>query len=191
MRVGFTPTPAMRSSPGFGEDRGAHQERGGRGIAGHLDVERLDPAAGAELDPALALRHRVAERAQHPLGMVARSSAGFPQVHRYLADQAGQQQGALDLGARDRHRVPQRAQRAAPDRERQAVAAPLLEARAHFGERRGDAAHRAAAQRGIAGECRAEAVAGQQAEQEPRGRAGVAAIERPVGRAKPAAAPAP
>ena len=66
---------------------------------------------------------------------------------------------------------------AAPNRERQPVAAVLLESRTHPAEWHGDPSHRPATQRGIAGQRRAETMTREQTEQQARRRAGVAAVE--------------
>ena len=71
--------------PAFRQHSGAHQEGGGRWIARHLNVERLDATPRAELDPAVPLADGEAERPQHPLGVVTGSSVRLQQVHRELA----------------------------------------------------------------------------------------------------------
>jgi hypothetical protein len=73
------------------------------------------------------------------------------------------------------------------DRERQSVALHTAEARTHPGERDGDAAHRAAAERAVARERRREPVTGQHAEEQARRRARVAAIEHVAGPVQPPA----
>src|SRR5690606_3125233 len=104
---------------------------------------------------------------------------GLGDLDARAAGEAGQQQRALHLRARARVRVPDRLERAALDLDRQAVRlAELGEARAHAGERLGDAAHGAGAERVVAGEDGAERLTGQQAEQQAGRGAAVAAVQR-------------
>src|SRR5256714_12622700 len=53
----------------------------------------------------------------------------------HVPSEPGQEQRALDLRARDRRRVGKRAEPAAADRERQRVAALLLDSRSHGAQR--------------------------------------------------------
>ena len=110
VRVGLTPTPAMRSSPAFGQHRRADQERGRRGIAGDLQLERLEPAGRGEPDPAVGLVHPVAEGAEQPLACGRASGRAAPGARPRPAGEPGQQERALDLRARHRHLVRERGQ---------------------------------------------------------------------------------
>ena len=103
----------------------------------------------------------------------------------------GEQHRRLDLrrGHRqaiaDRHRLGR-----AGDRQRQAAAFARDEACADPAQRLDDAAHRPAAQRGVAGEEGGERMGGEQPHEEPRAGAGIAEIEHVVGLAQPADADA-
>ena len=174
MRSGLIPTPSI------GHLRARHdqcrdQREGGRGwVARHRDRRRGELGLALDRDPLAAvcagLDHDPgAEMAQHQLGMVARR---LRLDHRRLTRRVepGQQHRRFDLGRRDRqpvfdrHRIGR-----AGDRERQAPAfAGQKRARRNATERLDDAAHRAAPQRGVAGDeggepmgrqgCRARAV---------------------------------
>ena len=78
---------------------------------------------------------------------------------------AGEQETALDLRTRYRLLVPQRSQRAAPDREWKAVPARITEARAHLRQRNRHPPHRAAAEGTVARERGGETVSREHPEQ--------------------------
>ena len=167
--LGSTSAPARRSTSksamrerfrptSVDLDLRARQPRGGDGpegrrrhIAGHGASNARSGAPPVIADPAVAAGvDRGPERAERQLRMIP--------CRRRLADrgravglQAGQQHGALHLGARDRGRVVDGGERAAGDGERArgpasaAIRAPIAR------ERLDDAAHRAAAEGGVAG----------------------------------------
>jgi hypothetical protein len=147
------------------QHRGADQKGRRRHVAGNLDVERLDLAAGRKVDPAFLFDDPVSEGAQQPLGMVARASPRLVQCDLHLAGHTGQEDGALDLRAGDRHVVTDRVQAVPMDGKGQSIPVPFYETSPHRGERPGDAPHGAPAQRAIAGQCRREPMSREEAQQ--------------------------
>ena len=114
---------------------------------------------------------------QHPFRVIARR-AGL--VHDGLAhgEEAGEQDGRLDLRAGDRHGVIDPVQAPAPDRQRRQLAVLTAQhRRAHQAQRLGHAAHRPAAQRLAAGQHAGERLARQDARDEPDRRAGAGAVQ--------------
>ena len=96
---------------------------------------------------------------------------------RALGEQAGEENGALDLRAGNVGRVCNSVQRRPMDREWR-VAVDCLDPRAHPFERRDHAPHRTTRQRGIARHRRRERMAGEKARDQPHRRPGIAGIER-------------
>ena len=94
-----------------------------------------------------------------------------------IGEKAGKEDGRFQLGAGERQGVVNRVEAAAADVERGEVAAAGADARAHLRKRLDDAAHRAAAQGGVAGEGGIEGLAGEQAGEKTQSGAGVAGVE--------------
>jgi hypothetical protein len=182
VRVGFTPTPRIRSSPAPASSAsaagkaaeegspGTSSSSGGRGPAGRRE-------AGGRASGTRLRRHLHAESPQHALGVVA-GEERLGDGDRDPRAQAGQEDGALDLRAGLRRCVGDLAQRPAEHLDRQPVRlAQLAEGGAHLPERRGDAAHGPAAERGVPGERRGEGARGEQPHHQPRRGAAVAAVQ--------------
>jgi hypothetical protein len=112
---------------------------------------------------------------EQPLGVIARAIR-LANRDAHVAGEAGEQQSALDLGTRHGRRVGERAEPAAADRERECVAALFLDFCPHGAERLRDPPHGPAAQRGIPGQGRLEALTREDAEHQPGRRAGIAAV---------------
>src|SRR5689334_15935259 len=89
-----------------------------------------------------------------------------------------EEQRALNLRARDRRRVRERAQATTANGEWQRVATFLGNAGAHGAERLGHPAHRSLPQGGVARERGRKALPGEDAQHQPGGGAGVAAVQR-------------
>ena len=171
-----------------GHERCRDDERRGRGeVAGHLDLDRLQPLGRLDRDALLAPRDRGAGRLEHQLGVVARRLR-LDDRRLALGVEPGEEDRRLDLRARDRQLVGDRAQRPALDPERQ-VPVVGLDAGAHAAERLGDPLHRPAAERGVAGELEllpllAREDPGEEADEGAR----VGAVDRPAGSDEPSQA---
>ena len=99
--------------------RGDGRERRRRQVAGHAQVARLQPLAAAHRDGAAVNRGRHAERLERALGVIA-GGRRLGDAGRALGVQAGQQHGALHLGARHLGLIVDGVQRAAVDHDRAA-----------------------------------------------------------------------
>ncbi|MNV12493.1 hypothetical protein D3C71_1030990 [compost metagenome] len=162
----------------FGDRSGHQEERGRRDIARHFNVGCGQLVAGFDRSGRAIDGDRVAEAAQHALGVVAgRSRLG----HRGLAFgvQAGQQQAGLNLGTGHRHGVGQTLKLVATtdDHWRTAFRGGFDHG-AHFTQWIGHAIHRALGQRSVAGQGAVEVLRSQQAGQQTHRRTGVAQVDR-------------
>src|SRR2546422_8520827 len=99
----------------------------------------------------------------------------------HVPGESGEQQRALDLRARDGGRVGERVQPAAANRQRERIAALLLDFGSHGAQRLSDPPHGPAAQRRVTREGRGERLAGEDSEHEPGGCAGIATVEAGCG----------
>ncbi len=164
------------------DQRGDHEEGGGRRIARHDDVLRLQIRFAVQRDYPFAiflLNGKIGtEAAQHPLRMVAR---------RHRLDHAGgpgdvearQQQCAFHLCAGHRQAIGNRDRGVeAAQRQRQSASLARLDLRADLRQWLDHAAHRAFRQAGIANKGRGDRMAGNKAHQEPRRGARIAHVER-------------
>ena len=94
--------------------------------------------------------HRGAERPQRQLGVISRGGRLLDD-RRALGLQAGEQHGALDLGARDLGAIADALQRGTVNGQRRLLVV-RLDARAHQLERHDDPSHRALRERRVADE---------------------------------------
>ena len=117
-----------------------------------------------------------AERRQRPLGMVP-GLRRLDHLRRTVGVQAGQQNGALHLGAGDGRLVRLAAQRRPADTQRR-PAGGGGDPCAHALQGVDDAPHRPAAQRGVTGDCACERMACQDTRQQAHGGSGVAGVQR-------------
>ena len=120
---------------------------------------------------------RRAERAEHPLGVVA-ARRGLDDLGLAVGLQAGEDERGLHLTARDRRaRGGRRAATAANGERRELAVVAPVERRAHRPQRIVDAAHRPLRQRLVAGEHREERAAGDEPAEHAHRRARVPAVE--------------
>ena len=171
------------------QNRRACKERRRRRVARHEHLARLRLGGTGHAGRAGASRGCHAVFGQHELGMIAAwrrlvDRGGSRGVH------AGKQNSGLELGRCHGGIIGERAQPAAVDGDGQRLAAFGKEACAHLHERRGDAAHRALAQRGIARERDLDIPRRQNAHEQAHRGAGVAAIHGLGGLAGTGGAPA-
>ena len=148
----------------------------------------MEPLAAVDGDPQALDVHTCAERYQGALRMIARGRR-FGHRRPALGLEPGQDDGALDLGARRRRRVVDRLQVGTGDGQRR-PAVRRLDARPHAGQRVDHPRHRPLAQRAIAADRRLHPMGGEDARHQADRGAGVAGVERAVGRLQPAEAAA-
>ncbi len=123
---------------------------------------------------------------QHVFGMITRRFRFFD-LGNAARVQPGEQQGRFHLGGSDRQAIAQRPCIGGTGYgERQAAALARGEYRTAGGQRVDHAAHRPAAQRGIAGHHGENVMAGQNAAEQPRGGAGIAHVEHVIRAVQPA-----
>ena len=160
-------------------DAGSDQEERRRGnICRHFDARGGQLVPGLDTDGTAFDAHRVAEAAQHALGVVTgRRRLG----HRGAASgvQASQQQAGFNLGTGHRHVVGHAGQALTTfDGQRRTTFRTGLDDRTHFTQRLGHAIHRAFGQRSITGQRGVERLRSQQAGEQAHGGAGVTHVQR-------------
>ena len=165
----------------FDDQRGADRKGGRRRIARHGDGLRAQFGLAGQGDdiaiPRFFHMYLRAKTDQHALGMVA---GGLAFDHHGFARrvQASQQHGGFHLGRGDGGGIAHRHRACRPHhRHRQPPAAAPIGARAEQRQRIGHAAHRAFAQRGIAGEGCGHRRGGHAAHDQPYPGAGIAAVD--------------
>ena len=105
---------------------------------------------------------------------------GFDHRRFAFGEQTGQQHARLDLGRQHGQPIGDASQRAAaPDVDRR-MAVGKRQVGAHLAQRRGDAFHGAAAERGVAHQRTVEGLSGQDAGQQAHRGTRVAAVERAI-----------
>ncbi len=172
-----------------GGDAGGHDPEGGlRGVAGHVQIQRLEDRGShghhTRLHPDVGAAGR-----QHLLGVPPRRQL-LANRRLPLGGQAGEQDRAFDLGARHGQAVVDAPQRATADHEgREAPALAPVDPGPHLPQRLRHPIHGPAGDRPVAGED-AQAVqgrgpSGEQADGRPR----VAHIDRAVRFAEPGGPP--
>src|SRR5690606_19784115 len=164
------------------------QERGGREVAGNVEVEwpqrRNRPKGHTHTLAVLGRLDRRTLRGKHPLRVIARE-AWLAHRNGHSAHEPRQEERTLYLRARVRGVEADRLEASAAHTYRQqASLAQVLEARTHPCEGLRYARHGARAQRRVARQLRGDVRSCQDAEQQPRGRAAVAAVDHPLRRAQ-------
>ena len=157
------------------ECRGDDEGRSRGEVAGDVDGAELDALRRVDAHRGRARRDADAARAQHQLGVVARR-CGLDHGRAPRGAEPGQENGRLDLRARDRQLVVDRLERPAANDHRE-LPVGRLDLRAHAPQRLGDALHRPRRERRVAGQREGSLLEGEETGQQPRERAGVAAVD--------------
>ncbi len=110
--------------PGGWAQECRREQKGRRGgISRNFRAEGLQSAAGrVELDPPIPDRQGKSECPEQSFRMVTgRRSTSFPHRNGNVTGEPREEEGALDLGTGDRHRVTQGTEFPSPDREGEAI----------------------------------------------------------------------
>ncbi len=140
------------------------------------EAAALQALAAAEPDRQAVAIERCAERGQRPLRMIP-CRGGLDDDGPARRMEAGQQDAALHLCARDVRPVGDALKGGALDRQRRPPVV-RMDGRPHFGQRGDDPAHRPAGQGRVADDGRAEAVCRGQPRQQPHRGAGIGGVDR-------------